>query len=120
MLTEIINEMMRKPEEIPTWLTQGKTTLIFKSGKENEAKNYRPITCLPTMYKLMTLMMTERVYKHVTDNNILPFEQKGCMREARGCKEQLMLDKNIMQIVKTQKKNCRNDRTSAYVPSERA
>ena len=86
-------------------MTTGRTTLIFKSGEENKAKNYRPITCLLTMYKLTTLIVTERVYQHVIANNILPFEQKGCTREARGCKEQLMLDKNIMEVVKTQRRS---------------
>ena len=105
ILTKVINKMMKNPETIPEWITKGKTTLIFKKGNENEAKNYRPITCLPTMYKLNTLLITERVYAHVTDNNILPYEQKGCMRNARGCKEQLLLDKNIMEIVKRRKRN---------------
>ena len=50
-------------------------------------------------------MITEIVYNHVTDNHILPFEQKGCTRNARGCKEQLLMDKNIMEIVKKQRRD---------------
>ena len=83
-----MNEMIENPTIIPEWMTKGKTTLIFKTGEENKAKNYRPITCLPTMYKLLTLMMTERVYDHVTDNQILPFKQKGLLgkqEDARNC-----------------------------------
>ena len=104
-LTKIMNEMMEDPNTIPEWMTKGKTTLIFKTGEQNQAKNYRPITCLPTMYKLLTLMMTERVYQHVTENRILPFEQKGCTKKARGSKELLMLDKNIMELAKKQKRD---------------
>ena len=105
MLNKIINQIINEPDLSPKWLTQGKTTLIFKKGEENKAKNYRPITCLPTMYKLATLLITDRVYRHTDVNNILPFEQKGCRREARGCKEHLMLDRNILEYARKNKRN---------------
>ena len=104
-LTKVINNMITSPETTPLWMTEGKTTLVYKKGEENKAKNYRPITCLPTMYKITTLIITEKVYEHVTQHDILPFEQKGCRQKARGCKEHLMLDKNIMEMAK---KNSRN------------
>eukprot|EP00957_Ditylum_brightwellii_P020709 1561198-Ditylum_brightwellii.AAC.1 len=37
-------------------------------------KNYCPITCLSTFYKLITLIFTDRVYKHAVAQNILPPE----------------------------------------------
>ena len=40
LFTEVINKMMDLPEDIPKWRTKRKTTLIFKSGEENQAKNY--------------------------------------------------------------------------------
>ena len=61
------------------------------------AKNYRPIICLPTFYKLTTLILTERIYDHVTSNKILPIEQKGVRRRARGCKDHLLVDKAITE-----------------------
>ena len=105
MLTDVINLTIQEPELAPEWLIGGKTTLLYKKVNENEAKNYRPITCLPSFYKLVTLFITGKVYGHITDNDILPYEQKGCRREARGCKEHLIMDKNIIETAKKNKRN---------------
>jgi len=76
MLTEVITSIIQEPDSAPEWMTEGKTTLVSKKGEENEAKNYRHITCLPTIYKLLTLIITESIDTHITDNDILPHEQK--------------------------------------------
>ena len=103
-LTKATNEVINHPKNAPKWLTTGTTTLIHKSGPTDNAKNYRPITCLPTYYKTITLMLTDRIYNHLKSNNILPPKQKGIMRNARGCKDQLMLDKTITEDAKKKKK----------------
>ena len=105
LLTDAINLIVTDPEMAPTWLTEGKTTLMYKKGNENEAKNYRPITFLPTLYKFITLLITNRVYRHLINKKILAFEQKGCRRGTRGCKDQLLLDKHILEITKNAKRN---------------
>ena len=61
---------------------------------------YRPITCLPLMWKLFTGIMSDEIYKHLETNKALPEEQKGCRRNSRGTKDQLLIDKMVM-------KNCR-------------
>ena len=85
------NKIINKPKTAPQWLTTATTTLIHKSGPTNNAKNYRPITCLPTYYKTITLMLTDKIYTHLTSKKLLPPEQKGIMRNARGCKDQLII-----------------------------
>ena len=41
--------------DIPKWMTTGKTILCQKDpDKGNAVDNYRPISCLPLMWKLMT------------------------------------------------------------------
>ena len=38
---------------VPSWLTRGRTSLLQKDkSKGNVPGNYRPITCLPLMWKL--------------------------------------------------------------------
>ena len=86
LLTTLIDEIITNPSSPPTWLNEGRTTLIYKKGDKNQANNYRLITCLYTLYKLITLLITERVYKHLTDNEILTFEQKRCRKRSGGCK----------------------------------
>ena len=66
---------------IPEWLVMGRTTLIQKDKKKGPIpSNYRPITCLPTIWKLLTSIMSNVVRKHLTDNDLLFPEQKGVNR----------------------------------------
>ena len=97
--------MIKEPNSCPDWLTQGLTFLIPKSNDTNEAKNYRPITCLPTMYKTLTSIITDRTYLYLEENRLLPNEQKGCKRGSYGCKDQLLVNEMIMEDCKTRKKN---------------
>jgi len=42
-------------EGTPGWMPKGRTILIQKDKKQgNAASNYRPITCLPILWKLLT------------------------------------------------------------------
>ena len=88
-------------QDIPDWLTKGKTTLILKDrGKENVVTNFRPITCLPLIWKLLTGILANEMYDHMNNARILPEEQKGCRKNARGTKDQLLIDKMVL-------KNCK-------------
>ena len=53
-ITNCLNKAMINPELTPKWFTQGVTYLLPKSNETNIPKNYRPITCLPTMCKIPT------------------------------------------------------------------
>eukprot|EP00957_Ditylum_brightwellii_P151440 11532992-Ditylum_brightwellii.AAC.1 len=76
-LCDALNGIILHPEQLLQWFLCGLTTLIHKKGPENIPKKYGPITCLPILYKLITLISTNRVYKHLVTQNILPSEQKG-------------------------------------------
>ena len=90
--------MIHNPNTMPPYVTQGITYMIPKS-KENchDPSNYRPITCLPTIYKILTSCLTDIIYKHVTDTGILAEEQKGCRRNSKGCEKQLVIDAVVMK-----------------------
>ena len=92
-MDDMINNMM----DIPKWMTTGKTILCQKDpGKGNTVDNYRPISCLPPMWKLMTGIIANRVYEYLEMNNLLPVEQKGCRRNSRRTKDQLLIDKMVL------------------------
>ena len=79
--------------KVPSWMTKERTCLILKDkSKGNIASNYPLITCLPLMLKLLTGMIAEEMYQH-----LLPDEQKGCRRNSRGMKDQLMIDKMMLR-----------------------
>ena len=66
-------------------------------AKGVQACNYRPIACLPMMWKLLTGAMGEKLYHHLERNGLLTDEQKGCRKESRGSKDQLLVDKAILK-----------------------
>lgn len=55
------------------------------------------------MYKLLTSIITKKIYAHLEANKLLDEEQKGCRQKSRGCKEQLIIDSIIMGDVKRRK-----------------
>ena len=64
---------------VPTWMTEGRTVLIMKDkSKGTVVGNYRPIACLPLMWKLLTSIFSEAMYGHLSFQELLPKEQKGC------------------------------------------
>jgi len=92
-------------DQIPEWLRAGVTFLIPKNGNTENPKNYRPVTCLPTIYKLITSIITRCMQKYMDDENLMPKEQKGCCSRSKGCKDQLLISKAILQECKHKKKN---------------
>ena len=88
---------MTNPEANPQWFTQGITYLLPKFKKTIIPKNYKPITCLSTMYKILTSIVTERTYNFLDTNNILPSEQKDCKKGSYGCKDQLLINKMLLE-----------------------
>ncbi|XP_067944501.1 uncharacterized protein [Watersipora subatra] len=82
--TRIVNQMNEIIKRgTPTlWMTTGRTVLILKdASKGNIPSNYRPITCLPIMYKALTAMFSDSINEHLERNELLPWEQKGCGRK---------------------------------------
>jgi len=49
----LFNKLIEE-NQIPEWLMAGVAFLIPKNENTENPKNYRPVTCLPTIYKLMT------------------------------------------------------------------
>jgi tetrahydromethanopterin S-methyltransferase subunit B len=76
-IAAIINKLIEE-DQIPVWLTAGVTFLIPKNENTENPKNYRPVTSLPTMYKLITYVISRRMQKYMDDENLIPKEQKGC------------------------------------------
>ena len=62
--------------------------------------NFRPITCLPSIWKLLTNVLAEELYKHLEDTNSLPWEQKRCKEGSRSTKDQLLTDKMMVKDCK--------------------
>ena len=89
---------MNEEAELPDWMTCGTTVLCLKDpAKSNAADNFRPISCLSLLWKLMTGIISESIYGFLDRNGILPNERKGCKRQFRGTRDQLLIDKLVLK-----------------------
>ena len=71
--------------------------LQLKANETNKHKNYRPIIYLSITEKMLTSIFTERTYSFQETNNILPTKKSGCKKRCYGCKEQLFLNKMLLE-----------------------
>ena len=101
-----LNRILDGERPLPDWMIFGKTVLCQKHpAKGNAVDNYRPVSCLPLMWKLMTGMSAEKMYSHLERENVLPSEQKGCRKGSRGTKDQLLIDKTVLRDCKKRHNN---------------
>ena len=81
-----MDNIISNAEDIPTKMDDtSKTVLCQKdSSKGNAVDNYRPISCLPLMWKLITGTIAESIYSFLDVNDKLLVEQKGCQKNVEG------------------------------------
>ena len=91
---------------VPSLLTRGRTSLLQKDkSKGNVASNYRPVTCSPLMWKLLTGVIADQIYVHLDQEKLLPEEQEGCRKGSRGTNDLLYIDRAVINEVKSRNKN---------------
>eukprot|EP00973_Karenia_brevis_P074432 10341164-Karenia_brevis.AAC.1 len=61
-LTEVLNEWWTN-EDMPEEALLARVVLIYKKGDTNMCENYRPISLLNTMYKIMAAILQQRIQK---------------------------------------------------------
>lgn len=108
LFAKYIGDFIKNPENVPLFLTEGKTYLLPKGKRSPDPSKYRPITCLQTFYKILTSCITVLLNAHIENENIMTEEQKGCRKGAKGCKEQLIIDSVILNhaMKKNRKLSC--------------
>ena len=61
----------------PTEWKIPRVTPIFKKGKKNDLNNYRPISVIPTVAKILEKIVYEQLFSYFNDNNLLTSCQSG-------------------------------------------
>ena len=85
-------------------MTKEKTTLIQKDPrKETAPNNYRPIKCLPMLWKILKAPIGEDIYSMIS-RGIFSDEQKGCHKGTIVREEQQYMDQHILNESKTKQK----------------
>ena len=101
-----LNHILARERPLPDWMTFRKTLLCQKDTAKGSAfDNYRPISCLPLMWKPMTGMLAENMYNHLERENILPSQEKRCRKGSCGTKDQLLIDKMVLRECKKRHTN---------------
>ena len=77
----------------PSDLKLAKVIPLHKSGSKSELSNYRPISLLPLFSKIYEKAMHKRLYKHLTDNNVIHDTQFG-FRAGHSCEHALLTAQN--------------------------
>ena len=100
------NDLLLGKSMLDPKLATGRTVLIIKDpNKGSVPTNYRPITCLSSVYKLLTGILRLLLYRHFDFNCFIPSQQKGCTQRSKGTKDHLLVDKMIMTDAKRGHKN---------------
>jgi len=68
---------LTEEDQILESLTAGLTFLIPTNENTENPKNYRPVTCLPTIYELMTSIISRHMQKYMDDENLMSKELQG-------------------------------------------
>ena len=80
-----MDNIISNAEDIPKWMIVGKTVLCQEDpSKGNAIDNYRPISCLPLIWKLITGTIAESIYNFFDVNIELPVEKKGSGKKVEG------------------------------------
>ena len=104
-IADQLNEIL-KGDDIHEWMTYHRTVLCLRNpSSRGVVDNFRPISCLPVMWKLMTEIIAESLYSYLDESNVLSNEQKGCRKTTCGTKDQLLIDKMILEDRRKRKTN---------------
>ena len=104
-MAEAYSKIIKDPKQTPDWLVDGGTNLPPKKEETWITKDYRPIACLPTTFKILTSVITDRLYNHLEKEAIMTPEQRGGKKDCYGYKDQLMINNAILENCKKRKKN---------------
>ena len=116
LLAKKMSEIISEPDKTPKWFAEGITYLLAKTTETRNAKNYRPVTCLSITYKILTSTLTDRMYTFMEASKLSPLEQKGCKRGSYGCKDQLLINRMLMENCQMNHRN----RSMAWVDYRKA
>ena len=58
---------------------------MFKKGTTGDVSNYRPISLTCVACKIMERVIAQRIYSHLTSNNLLSHAQHGFVKQRSTC-----------------------------------
>ena len=99
-----LRQTSTRNEPLPTRSTRTRMNDQKDPSKET-SPNYRSITCLPMIWKILTAQIGDEIYYTLTSCRLFPGEQKECHKGCKGTAELLYIDQLILNKSKTKQKN---------------
>ena len=90
---------------IPASWKVSRTVPIYKKGDQSQYENFRPISLLPTMYKIFSRILAARLMDSATTHQWLSPEQKGFLPMVRGVQEHTFLLQAVIDEAKRTKRD---------------
>ncbi|EER19249.1 conserved hypothetical protein, partial [Perkinsus marinus ATCC 50983] len=119
-LARCYQRILDNPIDSPPWFTTARCHLTPKKvpdGVQRQPRHYRPISCLPTTYKVFTRVVYDVLYAHCEKSElIMPREQQGSRSQSMGCLHQLWLDSLTTHHIRQARHRC----AIAWLDLERA
>ncbi len=101
---------------MPDWVVRGRTVMIPKEGFSGRADQYRPITCLNTLYKETTAILAGIIMEHANKCEAVSKDEKVLRKGSRGCLDTLTID----EAVSEEAKKDRRDLSVAWIDYHKA
>ena len=102
-ITKLFN-LSLSSNSFPGIWTEGHITSIFKNGNQMDPNNYRGITILSCLGKLLTALMNHRLYNFLSINKLLNKWQAGFLPNHRTSDQTFILKTLINKYVNHQRK----------------
>lgn len=102
-----IMHMLKYGKLTSSTLAHGRTVLLKKKGDLTNPANWRPITCLSHIYKILTSAINIRLERETRNSLLRPVEQMANKPGVWGCQEANILDQllNIDKFIYGNKTN---------------
>lgn len=94
-LTLLINKSLESGCFPATWKS-AKVTALFKSGDRSLKDNYRPISILPTISKIIEKLAHNQLYNYLEDNKLLTKAQYGFRHKTSTTSALIKFTDNIL------------------------
>ncbi|KAG0435242.1 LINE-1 retrotransposable element ORF2 protein [Dictyocoela muelleri] len=89
-----IQRLCANPSLIPEIFFYTITYMIPKKNDPNPSE-FRPISCMSNIYKLITKVLTQNLYNILDINEVISFNQIGVRKNTMASKEQLLFNHSI-------------------------
>ena len=99
MILEMFNNIMAGGLVPPDWKV-GDVVLVLKKPPQTNVSNYRPITLISCVFKLLTKILAKRLSAAVDKEDIVGPEQNG-FRAPRSCSDNIFILNMILEINKS-------------------